>query len=149
MEPIQIIIIISAIILSFMALKLVTKILFRLIIILITIIIFFMGYQHFSGTNTIDYSAKFCQKNGDPIKCDCFYNPIYNNLRMKFSEEEIQLLKKNKLKSNIEFGKSFQATEKEIRNCFEEFGQTTLFKEIFNDIKLKDIFYSNTLEDNN
>ena len=136
METTQIILIIAAIILSFMALKLVTKILFRLIIILITIVLFFMGYQHFSGTNIIDETKKFCNNNSQPIKCTCFFKPIYSDLTSRFSEEEIDLLKTNKLKSNIEFGKSYKIKEKEIKKCFEDIGQTTILEEVLKDIKL-------------
>ena len=144
MEPTQIILIIAAIILSMMALKFVTKLLFRLIIVLITIITFYMAYQHFSGTNIIDEITKICNpNNSEPIKCACFVQPILTDLNDRFNTEEIESLKKNKLKSNIEFGRSFKTKESEIKNCFETLGETTILEELLNDINLKDFFYSN------
>ena len=47
MEPAQIIIILAAIVLTLMALKYVTKILFRLILVLIVMIIFYMAINTF------------------------------------------------------------------------------------------------------
>ena len=46
------------------------------------------------------------------------------------------------LKSNIEFGRSYQAKEAEIKECFEELGQNSLLEEILSEIKIRDIFFS-------
>jgi len=147
MEPTQIIIIIAAVILSFMALKFVTKLLFRLIIILIVIIIFYMGYQHFSGTNIIDNISNLCQ-NENNLKCTCFTTPILNDLNTRFDSKELENIKKNKLKCNIEFGRSFQAKETEIKKCFEKYGETSLLEEILSEIKIKNfLFKKPTKED--
>ena len=43
------------------------------------------------------------------------------------------------LKSNIEFGRSYQAKSLK-KKCFEELGQNSLLKEILSEIKIKDIF---------
>ena len=139
-ELTQIIIIIACIILSLMVFKFVTKILFKLIILSITIIIFYMGYQYFADRNIIDDISQLCTKKKDPIKCSCFVKPILNDLNSKFSKEEVQELKENTLKSNIEFTRAFKNVEGEIKDCFETLGETTLFEEILDDIKLKGLF---------
>ena len=140
METTQILIIIAAIILSFMALKFVTKLLFRLIIILITVIIFYMGYQHFSGTNILDNISKLCEDENN-LKCTCFTTPILNDINSRFSKDEVEKIKKNKLKCNIEFGRSFQAKETEINKCFDQYGQTSILEEILSDIKITDFLF--------
>ena len=139
MEPAQIIIILAAIVLTLMALKYVTKILFRLILVLIVMIIFYMGYQHFSGSNIFDNLNNICLKENTP-KCSCFAKPILEDLNSRFTEDELNKLKNNMLKSNIEFGRSYQAKESEIKKCFEELGQNSLLEEILSEIKIKDIF---------
>ena len=123
-----------------MALKFVTKLLFRLIIILITLIIFYMGYQHFSGTNILDNISKLCQDE-DNLKCTCFTKPIINDINSRFTKEEIEKIKKNKLKCNIEFGRSFQAKEMEINECFNHYGETSILEEILSEIKIKDFIF--------
>ena len=140
MEPTQIIIIIAAIILSFMALKFVTKILFRLILVLIMLIVFYMGYQHFSGTNIFDNISKLCQNEKD-LKCICFTQPILNDLNSRYKSEEIEEIKNNKLKCNIEFGRSFQAQELNIKKCFEKYGETSLLEEILSEIRIKNFLF--------
>ena len=140
METTQIIIIIAAIILSFMAIKFVTKLLFRLIIVLIMLIVFYMGYQQFSGTNILDNIAQLCQTNND-LKCTCFTRPILNDINNRFTGKEIEQIKKNKLKCNIEFGRSFQAREREIKKCFKKHGETSLLEEVLSEIKIKNILF--------
>jgi len=141
MEPAQIIIILAAIVLTLMALKYVTKILFRLILVLIFMIIFYMGYQHFSGSNIFDNLNNICIKENTP-KCSCFAKPILDDINSRFTEDELNILKRNMLKSNIEFGRSYQAKEAEIKECFEELGQNSLLEEILSEIKIRDIFFS-------
>ena len=143
METTQILIIIAAIVLSFMVLKFVTKLLFRLIIVLIVLIVFYMGYQHFSGTNIFDNISKLCQNDKD-LKCVCFTTPILDDINNRFTNEEIEKIKTNKLKCNIEFGRSFQAKEAEIKACFEKHGETSLLEEILNEIKIKNFLFKTT-----
>ena len=144
METTQILIIIAAVVLSFMALKFVTKLLFRLIIVLIMFIVFYMGYQHFSGTNILDNISKLCHNNNNNLKCICFTTPVLDDINNRFTNEEIEKIKKNKLKCNIEFGRSFQAKEAEIKACFEKHGETSLLEEILNEIKIKNFLFKTT-----
>lgn len=137
-QNIDIIIIIGAIITSLLVIKLVTKILFRLIIVLVISITTLITYQQLSGTNIIDdLQSLYCNgKNSDPIKCSCFVTPIIIDIETRFSQQEIEVLKRKKLKINTEFIKSYKIKEDEIRNCFEETGQSSgIIEEILKDIK--------------
>ena len=74
-----------------------------------------MGYQHFSGSNIFDNLNNICIKENTP-KCSCFAKPILDDINSRFTEDELNILKGNMLKSNIEFGRSYQAKEAEIKN---------------------------------
>tara|TARA_Y100001954_G_C15743165_1_gene569608 strand:- start:135 stop:596 length:462 start_codon:yes stop_codon:yes gene_type:complete len=137
-ENLDLILLIGSIIASFFVIKLVTKILFRLIILLLIITTCLVVYQKFSNTNIIDdIKQLYCEgEKLDPIKCNCFVNPIINDLNTRFNEEELEVLKTKKLKANTEFLKSYKIKEDEIKNCFQTMGNSSgILEEIFNDIK--------------
>ena len=102
MELTQIILIIAAIIISFMVIKLVTKTLFKLIIILLVLGGCWIGYLEFSGTSIIDtVSQLYCNDTSgskidftkelkDPIKCTCFVQPILHDLNTRFTDKELE-----------------------------------------------------------
>ena len=131
-DNIDIILIIGAIILGLTLIKLATKILFRLIIILVIIVGSYLGYQQLLGKNIIDnFSNLYCTKeNIDPIKCNCFVTPILDDLNTRFSQKELEALKKNKIKCNTEFIKSYKKNESGIKKCFEKSGKSTILEEI-------------------
>ena len=151
MELTQIILIIAAIIISFMVIKLVTKTLFKLIIILLMLGACWIGYLEFSGTSIIDtVSQLYCNENSgskidfttdlkDPVKCTCFVKPILDDLNSRFPNQQIEEVKKSALKSNTELLKSLSNKEKEIKTCFEMNGDESMFEDIINDIKEKGI----------
>ena len=151
MELTQIILIIAAIIISFMVIKLVTKTLFKLIIILLVLGACWIGYLEFSGTSIIDtVSQLYCNENSgskidfttelnDPIKCTCFAKPILDDLNSRFPNKQIEEVKKSALKSNTELLKSISNKEQEIKTCFEMNGDEGMFEDIINDIKEKGI----------
>ena len=147
----SIILIIAAIIISFMVIKLVTITLFKLIMILLVIGACWIGYLEFSGTSIIDTVGKlYCNENSGaeidftleikaPIKCTCFVKPILDDLNTRFSKETMEKVKKSALKSNTELLKSIANKEKEIKTCFEVNGADGMFEDIINDIKQKGI----------
>tara|TARA_B100002052_G_C15607036_1_gene473536 strand:- start:3 stop:470 length:468 start_codon:yes stop_codon:yes gene_type:complete len=151
MELTQIILIIAVIIISFMVIKLVTKTLFKLIIILLMLGACWIGYLEFSGTSIIDtVSQLYCNENSgskidfttelkDPIKCTCFVKPILDDLNNRFPNQQIEEVKKSALKSNTELLKSISNKEQEIKTCFEMNGDEGMFEDIINDIKEKGI----------
>jgi len=118
--------------------KLVTKILFRLIIVFVIAIFSLIAYQQFANTNIIDdIQLLYCEgKKSDPVKCTCFVKPIIMDLETRFSEIELEKLKTKKLKINTEFIKSYKRQENEITNCFETIGESSgILEEILNDVK--------------
>jgi len=134
----DVIVIIIGALLTLMVIKLMTKILFKLIVIVIIITGAFITYQVFSGTNIIDdVSTLYCEgKNEDEVKCKCFVKPIIHDLEGKYNNEELVELKSKKLRANTEFIKSYKVKEQEIKMCFEEHGQSTgILDEIFDNIK--------------
>ncbi len=134
----DIILIILGIFFSLIAIKLVTKILFRLLILIVIFMGSFIGYQTFSGTNIIDTVENlYCNKKEQDLKkCECFVKPILKDLRSRFSEEEIEELKAKKLRANTEFIKSYKLKEQEIKICFKKSGeQKGILEEIMLDIK--------------
>lgn len=151
MELTQIILIIAAIIISFMVIKLVTKTLFKLIIILLVLGACWIGYLEFSGTSIIDTVSKlYCNEESgskidftielkDPVKCTCFVQPILHDLNTRFTDSQIEKIKNSALKSNTELLKSISNQEKEIKTCFELHGAEGMLEEIINDIKQKGI----------
>ena len=137
-ENLDLILLIGSIIASFFVIKLVTKILFRLIILLLIITTSLVVYQKFSNTNIIDdIKQLYCEgEKLNLIKCNCFVNPIINDLNTRFNEEELEILKTKKLKANTEFLKSYKIKENEIKNCFQTIGDSSgILEEIFFDIK--------------
>ncbi len=121
-----------------MVIKLVTKILFKLMIVIVIIIGVFVTYQVFSGTNIIDdINTLYCtDDNKNEIKCTCFVQPIISDLTNKYSPEELAILKAKKLRANTEFIKSYKAQEKEIKLCFEKHGESIgILNEILDSIK--------------
>ena len=137
-ENLDVILIIMGSIMSILAFKLITKILFKLITICVILIGLFIGYQQFLGTNIIDdIQTLYCSENKtNKVKCDCFVSPIINNLESRFTPAELIELKTKKLKANTEFIKSYKIQENEIQTCFELKGESKgLLEEILKDIK--------------
>lgn len=133
----DIILIILGICLSMMVIKSVTKILFRLIIVSLILTAAVIGYQVYSGTNIIDnISNTYCKTDNNMVKCECFVKPIISNLEERLTKEGLEALKENKLRTNTEFIKSYKIQEKEIKECFNELGESNgILEDILNDIK--------------
>ena len=137
-DNLDVILIITGAIMSILAIKLITKILFKLITICVILIGLFIGYQQFLGTNIIDdIQALYCKDNNqNEVKCACFVTPIINDLESRFTPTELIELKTKKLKANTEFIKSYKIQENEITICFESKGVSKgLLDEILKDIK--------------
>ena len=134
----DIILIIVGVFASLMVIKLVTKILFKLIIIIVIITGGFITYQVFSGTNIIDdINILYCQEETiDKIKCECFVMPIMHDLTTKYNPEQLIELKSKKLRANTEFIKSYKLQEENIKACFEKHDQSIgILDEILENIK--------------
>ena len=136
-ENINIIFLILGIIIGLALIKLATKILFRLIILIILITGSNIGYQQIFQKNIIDDVTNLYCKNKKEIQtqCICFVQPILKDLNNRFPGELIDELKKNKLKCNTEFIKSYKIKELEIKNCLEGNHKGNILEDILNEIK--------------
>ena len=134
-ENLDIVMLIAGIILSLALLKLATKILFRLIVFLVILIGGYVGYQQIFEKNIIDDTYNlYCHEKAE-IKCTCFVTPILSELESKFPKEELEKLKKNKLKCNTEFIKAYRLNEQKIKTCLNQNGENNILEEILKDIK--------------
>ena len=138
----NIIILIVSIILAFFAIKYITKIIFKLLILIVIFLSGLILYQQLSNTNMIDnVESLYCHDNEVNIKCECFVMPILADLNKRFpSENEIEKIKSQKIKSNTEFLKSFTNVEEEIKICFEEKNESI---GIFLELKKVQLFFKN------
>ena len=133
----QIIIIIVAISVAWIVFKLLTKVIFK---ILLPILIFLIGgyfaYQYYGGNLIEDITELYCEGNNiDEVKCECFVKPIISDLESRLSKEEFLGLKNDPFRSAEEFHISYKNKQEEINSCFESKGKT---KSIADDV-LKDI----------
>lgn len=145
MEVTQIILIIAAIIISFMVIRLATKMLFRLIILLIVIVGCYLGYNALTEQYIVErvYSLYCDETNIDQVKCECFVQPIIKDLEARHGGPDfLEELSKTIGKPDIEFFKSLTNQETEIQACFEKNGASGLLDEIKTDLKdeLKKMF---------
>tara|TARA_B100001250_G_C19786568_1_gene784465 strand:- start:1256 stop:1708 length:453 start_codon:yes stop_codon:yes gene_type:complete len=133
----DLLLVIAAILLSFMVIKLVTKILFKLIIVIAVLTGSFIIYQVFSGTNIIDsVTVLYCEnQNINEVKCKCFVEPIILDLKNRFNEQELIDLKSKKLRANTEFIKSYKLQEDKIKTCFNNENSNSILEEVLRDIK--------------
>ena len=139
MDLTQIIIIIIAISLALIVFKLLTRIIFKVILpILVLLIGGYFVYQYYGPGNLIeDITELYCEGNDvDEVKCECFVKPIISDLESRLSVEDIIKLKNNPLKSNEEFHISYKNKQEEINSCFESKGESkSMADDIFKDIK--------------
>ena len=139
MDLTQIIIIIIAISVALIVFKLLTRIIFKVILpILVLLIGGYFVYQYYGPGNLIeDITELYCEGNDvDEVKCECFVKPIISDLESRLSSEDIIKLKNNPLKSTEEFHISYKNKQEEINSCFESKGETkSMADDIFKDIK--------------
>ena len=139
MDLTQIIIIIIAISLALIVFKLLTRIIFKVILpILVLLIGGYFVYQYYGPGNLIeDITELYCEGNDvDEVKCECFVKPIISDLESRLSVEDIINLKNNPLKSNEELHISYKNKQEEINSCFESKGESkSMADDIFKDIK--------------
>ena len=118
----NIIVLIITIVLVFFAIKYITKLVFKLLILIVILLGGIIVYQQVSDTNMIDnVQSLYCIEDKETsIKCECFVMPILDDLNSRFSLEEIDIMKSQKIRSNTEFLKSFTNVEKDIKLCFKD-----------------------------
>jgi|TARA_B110000459_G_C16624721_1_gene504353 hypothetical protein len=139
MDLTQIIIIIIAIAAAWMVFKLLSKFIFKIVLpILILLIGVYFAYQYFGpGDLMKSITELYCEgDNIDPVKCECFVQPIISDLESRLSAEEFLELKNNPLKLTEEFHISYKNKKDAINACFQEKGETgNLGEDILKDLK--------------
>lgn len=137
----QIMIVMIALVAAWIVFKLITRIIFKIILpILIILIGGYFAYQYYGPGNLIeDITELYCEGNNiDEVKCECFIKPIISDLESRLSAEDLIELKNNSLKSAEEFHKSYKNKQEEINSCFESKGKTkNMADDLFEDIKDK------------
>ncbi len=144
MQFTYIVLLIFSVIIIFWVLKLVTKLIFKLFFLAL---ILFGGYflvQYFQKSNIIDdVTDLYCidsNNQSNSIKCDCFVEPIVNDLQSRFSELELSKIKSNPMKAANEFRQSYQNMRLDINKCFKKNGESeNMLDEIMQDFKKKSI----------
>ena len=127
----QIMIVIIALVAAWIVFKLITRIIFKIILpILILLIGGYFAYQYYGGNLIEDITELYCEgDNIDEVKCECFVKPIISDLESRLSKEELLAV------TGDDFISSYLNKEEEINSCFESKGKT---KSIADDV-LKDI----------
>ena len=134
---IDIILIIVGVILSFFVIKYVTKILFKIIFTVIVVGFIIIITQMISDTNMIDYlNNRYCiESSTDLSTCECVVKPIISDLKERFSDQEIEDLKKKKILGNTEVIKSYITRKNDIDNCLKTYEkQYSLINDVWNSL---------------
>ena len=135
----QIMIVIIALVAAWIVFKLITRIIFKIILpILILLIGGYFAYQYYGPGNLIeDITELYCQGNNiDEVKCECFVKPIISDLESRLSNEEFLGLKNDPFRSAEEFHISYKNKQEEINSCFESKGKTkSMADDVLKDIK--------------
>jgi energy-coupling factor transporter transmembrane protein EcfT len=135
----QIMIVIIALVAAWIVFKLITRIIFKIILpILIILIGGYFAYQYYGPGNLIeDITELYCEGNNiDEVKCECFVKPIISDLEIRLSKDEFLDLKNDPFRSAEEFHTSYKNKQKEINSCFESKGITkSMADDVLKDIK--------------
>lgn len=128
----QIMIVIIALVAAWIVFKLITRIIFKIILpILILLIGGYFAYQYYGGNLIEDITELYCEgDNIDEVKCECFVKPIISDLESRLSNEELLAV------TGDDFISSYINKEEEINSCFESKGKTkSMVDDVLKDIK--------------
>ena len=144
----DIIILAIAIVVVFLIIRFITRIFFKLIGVLIVIafavyLLFFWrgGLLDIGNENFIlnELKAKYCTEQPRSAKCECIIEPIYQDIRQKYTEKEIEELQKHKAKSMAVILNSARKKREEIRICLKESNSENQWDEFVDDLKDSDV----------
>lgn len=126
------------IVLAVIIIRFVTKILAKIVAFLImTAVILYALFYWDGGIIALgnedfmlyELEKKYCEEKKDTVKCECLVRPLIDDIESRYSAEEIQKFRKNKIKSiNIITG-SFTENYESIRQCFKENKSEDSFRE--------------------
>ena len=136
----QLMIVIIALVAAWIVFKLITRIIFKIILpILIVLIGGYFAYQYYGPGNLMnDITSLYCEgSNVDEVKCECFVKPIILDMESRLTSQQILDFENNPLKSTEELFISYQNVKDEINSCFKSKGKS----ESIVDDMLKDIKY--------
>ena len=136
----QLMIVIIALVAAWIVFKLITRIIFKIILpILIVLIGGYFAYQYYGPGNLMnDITSLYCEgSNVDEVKCECFVKPIILDMESRLTSQQILDFENDPLKSTEELFISYQNVKDEINSCFKSKGKS----ESIVDDMLKDIKY--------
>lgn len=125
----NIILIAVGIIVILIILRFVTQILAKIIaVVLVLAAIFYFLFMFNGGLVSLgednfmlyEFQEKYCEEQFDTVKCNCLITPLIEELESSYTPEEIDELKKNKLKSAKVIKELIEARKSEIMLCLEE-----------------------------
>lgn len=140
----SIIVLVIGIILAIVILRFITKILAKIIAFMIVagfviVVLFYWngGLVNLGKENFILYELqkKYCIEKQDTIKCECIIEPLIADIESKYSENEIEELKENRLKSVQIIIQSIEDNRKQIKNCLEEKDSDHGWEDFIQDLK--------------
>ncbi len=146
MEIENIIILGVVIVLAVIVIKFVTKFLAKLIAFLIVAGLIFYALFYWDGGilslgnedfMLYELRQKYCIEEEDKTKCDCLIQPLIDDVESKYSPEEIQRFRRNKIKSINIITSSIRSKRVEIRQCFKENKSDKSLEENLEEIKNK------------
>ena len=136
----QLIIVLIALVAAWIVFKLITRIIFKILLpILIVLIGGYFAYQYYGPGNLMnDITSIYCEgSNVDEVKCECFVKPIILDMESRLTSQQILDFENDPLKSTEELFISYQNVRDEINSCFKSKGKS----ESIVDDMLKDIKY--------
>lgn len=74
------------------------------------------------------------------IRCDCFVSIIYDDLRHKYSDKEIEALTTQKGKMVLELSRVMTSRSADIKQCLRENDALEMWDELMQDIKSGELF---------
>jgi len=122
-------VIIVAIIIGFLVIRFIAEVLIKIIGSIIVIgfavyLLFFwngglldLGNKDFM---LFELKEKYCDSNYNEVKCNCIVMPIYNEIQTKYTEQQINEFKTNKIKSITIIFETLIHKRSEIHECLKQ-----------------------------
>lgn len=128
--------------LAFIVLRFATRWIGKLIGFLVLIVLaigamYFSGLGPFQKTATSPYRLmdRYCSPNHpEPAYCECIVKPVVTDLMSRFTEGELEDLRKNRWESAYAFKKSLEAQKATVDLCLNERNKDDLLKKFLLDL---------------
>jgi len=129
------------VIIAFAILRFAAKVVSKLIaiVLLIAAVLVFMYHKGLgpfeqNHISIVELEVKYCQLEKDPEKCECIVKPLKADIEKRFTQQELEELKKNRIKGAYILNKSFQANKEMIALCLAEKDAIGEIKEFQDDL---------------